>query len=62
MEGFVVRSGGSMEAHPVECFHAHKGEAKAETTAKLAAKTLEDPEFLKYAKTGRNFVTQIDYT
>ena len=28
MVGFVVRSGGTMEAHPVECFYAHKGEAK----------------------------------
>jgi hypothetical protein len=44
MVGFVVRSGGSMEAHPVECFYAHKGEAKAETTSKSAAQTVEDSE------------------
>jgi hypothetical protein len=26
MIGFIVRSGGTMDSHPVECFYAKKGD------------------------------------
>ena len=45
MIGFIVRSGGTMDSHPVECFYASKGDgAKAGDKTKLAdAKTTEEP-------------------
>ena len=46
MIGFIVRSGGTMDSHPVECFYASKGDgAKAgeKTTLAAAAKTTEEP-------------------
>jgi len=46
MIGFIVRSGGTMDSHPVECFYGSKGDgAKVEDKTKLAAtdKTTEVP-------------------